>query len=72
MALSSYSTINHHRLPMAAYSRLAPRATYNNAATIDEPAIKPHNRANSAINIPATLSNLLHLNTNHHKDPKDN
>ncbi|XP_078162472.1 alpha/beta-Hydrolases superfamily protein [Carex rostrata] len=65
MALSSYSTINHHHLPAAAHSRLAPRATYRNAATVEEPAIKLHNRSSSAINIPATLSNLLHLNTNH-------
>jgi Lipase (class 3) len=70
MALSSYSTFNHHHLPAAPYSRLAPHATYHNSATVDEPTIKPHNRANSAINIPATLSNLLHLNTNQHKDSR--
>lgn len=32
--------------------------------------IKPHDRSSSAINIPAALSNLLHLNINHHKDPR--
>ncbi|KAJ4800071.1 Alpha/beta-Hydrolases superfamily protein [Rhynchospora pubera] len=69
MALPTYSTMKHHLLPAATYSRLVPRATYHDTATIDEPTIKPQNRSRSAVNIPASLSNLLHLNLNHHTNP---
>ncbi|KAJ3669992.1 hypothetical protein LUZ60_010316 [Juncus effusus] len=69
MALSSYSTIINQQLSASTYSRLVPRASYHNNTTLDEPTIKPEKRSNSTINIPSTLTNLLHLNLNQHSDP---
>ncbi|WOK99511.1 phospholipase A1-Igamma1, chloroplastic-like [Canna indica] len=65
MALSSSNALCHHSLPLSStkHSLLAAAASHraNPGATTVEPPPLQERRTSCSINIPATLSNLLHL-----------